>query len=61
MHRQFFDEVVKSGVVRLTVILYSLANIKVKLIRDVVLLAELAEVEELLVELGLCCVIVRYE
>ena len=53
MHRQLFNEIVESGVVSLAIILYSLANIKVELIRDVVLLAELAEIEQLLVELGL--------
>ena len=53
MHRQLFYEIVKSSVVSLAIILYSLANIEVELIGDVVLLTELAEIEELLVELGL--------
>ena len=53
MHRQLFNEIVESDVVSLAIILYSLANIKVELIGDVVLLTELAEIEELLVELGL--------
>ena len=53
MHRQLLYKIVKSSVIRIAVILYSLAYIKVELIRDVVLLAELAEIEELLVKLGL--------